>query len=361
MGKAWLGATVFASVLIATGGESGSQARAQYSRRTPIVEAVQKTCMGVVTVRVEKKNSWDRTRETEGTGVVVDEHGYVITNRHLVATATKVRIVLGDGTELAAQVVAEEPRGDLAILRIPSDKKLQALPLGPGSDLLVGETVIAVGHPYGYSHTVSTGIISAVDRRITLTSGETLSNIIQTNASINPGNSGGPLLNINGELIGIICGMREGAQGIAFAINADTVKQMLLRHLSAVKIAGVHHGLTCSERVLPEGPRRQRVIVARVTDKTPAALAGVQGGDELLRVADCPVANRFDVERALWDRQPGESVSLTVFRKGKEISIALTLATGTEEERSAASPSVTAESSQAKVRPALMGPAQDHR
>jgi serine protease Do len=221
--------------------------------------------------------------------------------------------------------------------------------------------VIAVGHPYGYSHTVSTGIISAVDRRITLTSGDTLSNIIQTNASINPGNSGGPLLNINGELIGIICGMREGAQGIAFAINADTVKQMLLRHLSAVKIAGVDHGLTCSERVLPEGLRRQRVMVAQVTDKTPAAQAGLRGGDEILRIADRPVSNRFDVERALWDRKPGETVSFAVFREGKEIAVALTLAPGPEEDRRAASPSRAEELSQARARPTVTRATQDCR
>jgi serine protease Do len=303
----------------------GLEARADHSRRTPIVEAVQKTRAGIVTIKVEKKSNWGRIEKSVGTGVIVDAHGYVVSNRHVMTGATYISVVLEDGTELAARIAAEDVKSDLSILRVQTSKQLHALPLGPGSDLMVGETVIAVGHPFGYTNTVSRGIISAVGRKIVLPTGEELSNLIQTDASINPGNSGGPLLNINGELIGINVALREGAQGIAFAINVDTVKQVLSRHLSADKVAGINHGLICSESIVAEGKQRQRVVVDAVAQQTPAAASGLRRGDQIVRVAEQPVANRFDVERALWDRKPGEQITLTLVRQGKELTVGLQL------------------------------------
>jgi serine protease Do len=295
---------------------------AQYSRRTAIVEAVRKTRDGIVTIKCERP---DGSNGATGTGVIVDEHGYIVTSRHVVATAGKVRITLADGSKLTAQITAEETQTDLAILKVTPDKPLKALSLGPCSDLMVGETVIAVGNPYGYTNTVSTGIISALDRSIPLPAGDTLGGVIQINASINPGNSGGPLLNINGEWIGINAALRDGAQGIAFAINADTVKEMLNRHLSSRKLANVNHGLSCAEKVSEEGSARQHVVVASVLAETPAALAGIEAGDVILCVADRTVSNRFDIERSLWDHKPGEKVRVRVMRQQKEITVALKL------------------------------------
>ena len=178
-----------------------------------------------------------------GTGVIIDERGYVVTSHHVIAGAEQVTVELADGPSFIAEVVVEDTEYDLAVLRLSAGKKLPALLLGPSSDLMVGETVIAVGHPYGYMHTVSTGIVSALDRQITMPGGVVLRHLIQTLASINPGNSGGPLLNINGELIGINAAIRDGAQGISFALTADQVQRVLSRHLSAAKIAGLRHGL----------------------------------------------------------------------------------------------------------------------
>jgi S1-C subfamily serine protease len=199
--------------LVASG--AGTEARAQYSRRTPIVEAVQKTRESIVTVKVAKRG---RGKETIGTGVIVDERGFIITNRHVIHQGERVVVRLADGSDVTARVLAADPRCDLAILRIRTSRELQALLLAPASDVMVGETVIAVGHPFGYRNTVSTGIISAVGREIEMPTGDVLSGLFQTDASINPGNSGGPLL-----------------------------------HLSAVKVAGVKHGLACRENVLSEG------------------------------------------------------------------------------------------------------------
>jgi serine protease Do len=300
---------------------------APYSRRNAFTEAVRKTRAGVVAIRVEKRSRNGRGTESAGTGIIVDDRGYCITNRHVVANAVAIQVQLFDGTVLDAQLVTVDTTCDLAILRVRSTQALQPLRLGPAHDLMVGEDVIAVGHPFGYQYTVSRGIISALGRSVKMEGCDDLTNLIQTDASINPGNSGGPLLNINGEVIGVNAALRDGAHGIAFAINAETVKQSLARHLSAAKIAGVGHGMLCRENA------EEHVVVEGVPERTPAAAAGLRPGDEILRVAERPVANRFDVERALWDRRPGEQVSLTVLRQGKSLVIPLTLSQEREARR----------------------------
>lgn len=298
---------------------------AQHPRRTPIVEAVQKTRAAIVTVKVEKGGSWGR-REIVGTGVVVDSRGYVVTNRHVVAGAERIMVHTADGDEYAAKIHTEDALHDLAILTLPGVKRLPELAFAPSSDLMVGETVIAVGHPFGYTNTVSTGIVSALGREVTMPSGETLTNLIQTDASINPGNSGGPLLNINGELVGINVALREGAQGIAFALPAEAVQRALAKHLSAGRVAKVVHGLSCHERVPEDGPVRQQVVVDRVAEHSPAEKAGLQHGDTIVRIGDRPVANRFDVERSLWGLHAGDEVEARVVRDGQVLRASITLA-----------------------------------
>jgi serine protease Do len=319
-------AAMLVAVLI---GGAGTESRAQYSRRTPIVEAVKKTRNGIVTIKVARPGEGGH-KDVVGTGVIVDERGYVITNCHVVSGAERVTVQLADGTRVEGRVHTEDRRHDLAILKLTTGKKLQALGFAPGSDLLVGETVIAVGHPFGFTNTVSTGIISALGREITMPDGETLTNLIQTNASINPGNSGGPMLNINGELIGINVALREGAQGIAFALNADTVQKMLARHLSAGKMARLGHGLTCREVVQEGAPARQQVVIDRVAANSPAALAGLRRGDVLVKLGEWSVANRFDVERALWNCKAGDRVEASIARNGTLANVSLKLV-GTEE------------------------------
>src|SRR5207249_11153888 len=197
-------------------------------------------------------------------------------------------------------------------------KRLKVLRLGPASDLMVGEEVIAIGNPFGYTNSVSKGIISAVGREIEMPGGVTLSNLIQHTASINPGNSGGPLLNINGELIGINVALREGAQNIAFAINASTVRKMLKQNFPAMQMAGVNHGLECQDKVIAETGDRHRVEVAAAAPETGAEL---KRGDHIMTVGDRSVHNSFDLERALWDKKPGERVELRVLRGGQELSV----------------------------------------
>jgi serine protease Do len=317
-----------APVVLAIGLGLGScgEAKSQYSRETPISQAYKKTKDAIVTLKVTRSSEWGGKRGgTVGTGVIVDERGYVITNHHVIAEAGKITATLSDKTTVEARIHVEDPKHDLAILRLVVKKHLKALSFGPGTDLMVGETVIAIGNPFGYTGTVSTGIISALDREIEMPSGTTLTNLIQTNASINPGNSGGPLLNINGELIGINVALRHDAQGIAFALNAETVKEVLRKHLSVAKVSKVGHGMVCSEKVTTDDKAHQKVVVEDVNDDS----TGVKKGDVLVKVGRLAVKNRFDVERALWGYKPGDKVEAAVLRGGKLTNVSLTL-TGSE-------------------------------
>jgi serine protease Do len=206
---------------VSTWALAAATVHAQYSRVTPLVEAIRKAEPSVVGIYYEG------VKTVRGTGFIIDKEGLIVTNHHVVGNATKVVVKLHDGTALPGDVVLNREDDDLAFVQVRSDKPLHATPPKKENDLLLGETVIAIGHPLGYTDTVSSGIVSSLNREIDLPSGVTLKRLLQTNATINPGNSGGPLLNINGELIGINCAVRADAQGIAFAIQSGTVIQVM--------------------------------------------------------------------------------------------------------------------------------------
>jgi serine protease Do len=313
--KAAVAAVVGASLYL-----TAAQATAQDVPRTnAAVKAIRKVKPSVVALKVPGSSNKGPT----GTGVIIDERGYIVSNRHVVCGADKVAVRLVDNSELYAKVVVSDAHSDLAILKVNASKKLPALLLGPAGDVEVGEDVMAIGHPYGYSFTVSRGIVSALERSIELPNGVTLTGMIQTDAAINPGNSGGPLVNINGEFIGIVTALRDGAQNIAFAINTDTIKHVLAENLSALKIAGVSHGLQVEEKVIAETGDRQQVIVSGLTANS--ARTGLKNGDVIRCVGSLKVHNSFDIERALYDTKPGQQVTVSVVRQGQEVTVALTL------------------------------------
>ena len=305
-------------------GSKTAQRAVCFARETPTVLAVRKTREGIVTLKVAKPGA---SKETVGTGVIIDERGYIVTNRHVIKNASPggIKVILFDRSAYVARLAFDDASHDLAVVQIETAKTLKALQLGPASDLMVGEEVIAIGHPFGYTNTVSKGIISATGREIEMPGGVTLRGLIQTTASINPGNSGGPLLNINGEVIGINVALRQDAQGIAFALNADQVQQVLSRKLSASTRTGFYHGLDCREAMRADPQGRARVLVFDVAEGTPAASAGLRHGDEILRLGGYDVVNRFDVERALWDARAGGKVTVTVVRHGHQLNVDMPL------------------------------------
>jgi len=296
-----------------------AQAPVNELRCNATVMAVRKAKPSVVAIKIPTST----TKGPSGSGVIIDERGYIITNRHVVGGASEVQVRFADDTELPGTVLVADSNTDLALVKVDAKKPLTALALARTDDMEVGEDVIAIGHPYGYSFTVSKGIISALGRKIELPTGAVLQGLIQTDASINPGNSGGPLLNINGEFIGVNTALRDGAQGIAFAINTDTVRRVLSQKCSALKVAGVSHGLKVSEKVASGPAHSQQVIVAGMSQ--PSAAPELRDGDVIRQIGKLKVASSFDVERAFWDTKPGQQVLVGITRNGQESTVTLTL------------------------------------
>jgi serine protease Do len=305
---------------LSAGVRAGSDAR-----RTPVVEAVEKVQRCVVSITSEKlaasNSRWPFSPAENrsalvngmGSGVLVDGRGYVVTNHHVVDKVQGIVVELFDGSRFPAHVLQSDPVMDLALLKVDADHTLAAVAIGTSSDLMVGETVITIGNAFGYENTVSVGIISALHRDVTLSDEQVYRNLIQTDACINPGNSGGPLVNVNGELIGINVAVRAGAQGIGFALPIDEVKRVATTMLSTRRLASSWHGLVSTEQ--RRGPKHG-VVVCEVEQGSPAESSGFMPGDELIRIGDLAIASPLDVERAMLDVHPGHPATVTI-RRGK--------------------------------------------
>jgi serine protease Do len=308
-------------------------------RHTPVVDAVKRVRPAVVnihserTVQVPASDELFSTLPSQnringmGTGIVIDPRGYIITNQHVVEDVNLIRVRLSDGTSAGAKVVARDNESDLALLKIDVNRPLETMPLGTASDLMVGETVIAIGNAYGYAHTVTVGVVSALKRDVTLNKEISYKSLIQTDASINPGNSGGPLVNVYGELVGVNVAIRAGAQGIGFAIPVDAMIRVASDMLSIRKRNGTWHGIVGRDRVdLGEakghedgaGTLHRFLVVDRIEANSPANKAGLQRGDVIARVGDQPVDSTLGLERALLEVRAGDPAPVVVQRQGKE-------------------------------------------
>jgi serine protease Do len=297
------------------------------ARRTAVVRAIESQKDAVVNIHGQKfvGSSADeggdlRRVNGRGTGVIVDPRGYVVTNYHVVEGVRRIEVTLASGRTTSATLVSHDPRTDLAIIKIVADQPLPVVTLGTSSDLLIGETVLALGNAYGYEHTVTQGIISALHRSVEVSRTQRYDDLIQTDASINPGNSGGPLLNIDGEVIGINVAVRAGAQGIGFAIPIDRVLEVTTKLISVERVDQTWHGIVAR----PDGGRG--AVVEAVRGESPAASVGVRAGDVITRIGDVSVTRQFDIERALLGRKAGDAVPVTVMRAGAESRISLPIA-----------------------------------
>ena len=309
----------------------GGEARAG-SRRTPVTDAVQKVQPSVVSISSEKKaassSRWPFTPEESqrprvngmGTGVVIDQRGFILTNHHVVDKVQGIEVHLADGTIYPARVLQFDPQMDLAVIKVDAGRPLPAITIGASADLMVGESVITIGNAFGYENTVSVGIVSALKRNVTLSDDQVYRNLIQTDACINPGNSGGALVNIDGELIGINVAVRAGAQGIGFALPIDDVKRSAVEMMSTRRLAATWHGLVASEL---QGGESHAVVLADVQAGSPAEEAGFRTGDQIVRVNDLDVTNSLDIERGLLDIAAGQSAKVQIVRAGQEKSLAL--------------------------------------
>jgi len=306
-----------------------SRVSASELRRTATVRAVERVRDSVVNIHGEKTltpadeefNPFQSDRRVSGmgTGVVIDERGYAVTNYHVVEDVEEIEVTTAAGTTLMAKLVAQDPLSDLAVIKINAESPLPIVRLGTSRDLMPGEPVIAVGNAYGYEHTVTRGIISALHRTVQVGDTQKYEDLIQTDASINPGNSGGPLLNIDGEMIGINVAVRVGAQGIGFAIPVNNAMAVVAKLLSTRRLGKNWHGI-----VAHDGPRG--VLVETTDDNSPASKSGVRPCDRVVSVAGHEVDHAVDIERALLDRQPGEEIAMVVRRDETRVPLELVLA-----------------------------------
>ena len=211
-----------------------------------------------------------------GSGFLIHEDGYVVTNHHVIDRARQITVELSDGRKLPAELVSSDPDSDLAILKVSADNPLPRLELGDTSDLMIGEPVIAVGNPLGFSHSVSTGIVSAMHRELKDPRGQTLmSDLIQTDAAINPGNSGGPLLNAYGQVVGINTAIRGDAQNIGFAIPVSKMRDLIPELMNPAQVTKVDVPLKLKETRKHAGPEKVVATVVRASDG--AAVTSLDG------------------------------------------------------------------------------------
>lgn len=322
---------------------------AAFDRRTPVVLAVAADGPAVVNVRTEQivrrsasplfgfsdpffdqffqDMAPTRAYQTEslGSGVIIDPRGYVLTNAHVIEKASKIYVAVpGQTKELQATLVGKDDWVDLAVLKLEGKGPFPALKPGRSDDLMEGETVIAIGNPLGLGHSVTTGVVSAPNRRINMGQGE-FTSFIQTDALINPGNSGGPLLNINGKLIGVNTAIIKQAQGIGFSIPIDTVKRVLHDLMAYGHLRPAYLGILpgAVNKAFAQARGAGGVLVDRIDPESPAAKAGMHVADVVLAVDGSEVDTPQEYRSLLRSYTPDNTVNLDVLRGTKTLRVAL--------------------------------------
>lgn len=334
---------------------SGSSMAAQNLRRSEVVVAVEKVSTAVVNISSEvdvynRANPFSSNRYNRdfddffkdffeprrgkskkislGSGVIIDgKRGYILTNAHVVEKTSHITVSLNDKREFEAQLVGADPESDLAVLQIKSKGNLPAINMGNSDDIMIGETIIAIGNPFGFSNTVSTGVVSAVNRSVNA-GNRTFKNFIQIDAPINPGNSGGPLLNILGDLIGINTAIYASAQGIGFAIPINRAKKIVSNLIKYGEIVLPWTGIEVQDidRNIADYLNLKAVggvVITRIEEKSPALHAGFKKWDVIISVDKDSVENSLDFESVLKNHSAGDVLWIKILRNGKPLTISI--------------------------------------
>ncbi len=320
-------------------------------RHTPVVQVVKKVSPAVVNVytTVKGHNPFEgfaadddffrfffgnqfplqqRQRTSLGSGVIIDgKQRLVLTNSHVIEGGSSIIVRLNDGREFTADLVGSGPDVDLAVLKLQGTGILPQVDMGQSADLMIGEDVIAIGNPYGYSHTVTRGVISALDRTIPTKKG-TYTGFIQTDAAINPGNSGGPLLNIEGRLIGINTAIQAGAEGIGFAIPIDKAKRVITELIQTGHVETAWFGINgqnINQRMAAyfRLQNTNGILIRQVYPDTPAQKAGIKPGDILLRLGSVPIREKGEYLDVLRGITQGQKIKWHIWRQGQKQEIVL--------------------------------------
>lgn len=329
--KQFLTGSALLAGLISSSGTFGEDDVARRTlRRTPVVEAYERARDSVVnisavgTVEVQRFGvnifgdlfpvPMTRQERSVGSGFVLHEDGYIGTNAHAVSAGAQLSVTLVDGTEYEARVIGRDITRDLAIIKIDPKTPLQPIRLGRSSDLMIGEQTIAVGNPVGLQNTVTTGVVSAINRELAVEGRVIYPDVIQTDASINPGNSGGPLLNILGEMIGVNTAIRTDVQNIGFAIPVDHLREILPKVLDCQ---------TLKQKIVGMHVNGDPVRVTEVISGSPADRAGVRAGDQLLEIDGRKVSNFLDFYVRILERNGNDSLPLRLSREGRTVAVTI--------------------------------------
>lgn len=270
-----------------------------------------------------------RQRSNLGSGVIVDgRRGLVLTNAHVVSASNEITVHLQDGRQFPAKIRGAQRDFDLAVLEIPGSNDLPAVNIGNSDHIMPGETVIAIGNPFGFNHTVTTGVVSAIGRSIR-NQGGMLTDLIQTDAAINPGNSGGPLLDLEGNLIGINTAMDSRAEGIGFAIPVNKARKVMDDLLSKGRVTPLWLGLLAGD-IDPLAarslglPRCKGLMVENVLPGLPAEQNGIEPGDVLIGINSSPLGDGRDLAAIMANQTAGTKLRLEILRNGKKLALELT-------------------------------------
>jgi serine protease Do len=316
----------------------------QSSRRSEVVQVVDRVGKAVVNISTEQRvnnifydsflerffsDFFDGREESEefiqnslGSGVIIDPKGYILTNEHVTLGASRIRISLSDKRTFFADVVGTDPSSDLAVLKIKSKEPLPYLKLGRSDDIMIGETVIAIGNPFGFSSTVTTGVISALRRTLKGRASErSYTDFIQIDAAINPGNSGGALLNIDGELIGINTAIISQAEGIGFSIPIDRAKKVFNELVFYGEVRPLWLGmevvtLDADLKRYVKTSKAKGAIAVNVYDPSPAQKAGIRAGDVVTSVEGQEVESKEEFDTILSKFQIGDTIRIVSSGKG---------------------------------------------
>jgi S1-C subfamily serine protease len=304
-----------------------------YSRA--VISAAERVSPSVVNLDVRTNSRGRqgmRSRQPEelrgtGSGFIFTPDGFILTNSHVVHRADKISVTLPDGRRFEGDMVGEDPDTDLAVVRINGANFL-ATPLGDSEKIRVGQLVIAIGNPYGFQCTVTSGVVSALGRSLRSISGRLIDNIIQTDAALNPGNSGGPLVTSQGEVIGVNTAMILAAQGICFAIGINTAKFVAGRLIKEGKIRRSYIGLGGQNVPLHRRiirfyhlPVESGVLVVSLEENSPAKRAGLSEGDIIVGLDGQPVAGIDDLHRMLTEEKVGVKTTLMILRQTEKLNL----------------------------------------
>jgi putative serine protease PepD len=308
-----------------------STAAATTTNSLSVQDVYKRTYQGVVEITATTNGSsssfpFDRqqSQQAQGSGFVYDSSGDIVTNYHVIEGASSLKITFWDGSSSTATVVGSDPSTDLALLKVDAPaSKLHPLVLADSSKVQVGDGVVAIGSPFGLEETVTSGIVSALNRTISSVDQYSISGAIQTDAAINHGNSGGPLLNLQGQVIGITSQIESdsnGNEGVGFAISSNTVRSVVSQLVAGHKVQHAFLGVSVQAPANGSGAR-----IASVRSGSPAAAAGLRAGDVITEFDRHAITTVDDLTGAVQAKQPGDKVTVTYVRSGQTHSVQVTL------------------------------------